>query len=105
MTYQRIKKHEQYKKLFKNGKRAYSSSVTIVYRPSKNMEMGIALSKKYGHAVVRNRIKRLLREAFRQTQNAFQKNYSVIIIPKMSESYSLEEFKKGLLTCIRKVNS
>ncbi|MCD8205009.1 MAG: ribonuclease P protein component [Clostridia bacterium] len=105
MTYLRIKKYEQFRKLFKSGKRAYSSSVTLIFRPSKRMEMGIAISKKYGHAVVRNRIKRLLREAFRATQGELKSNYSVIIIPKVADDYSLGKFKKGLLQCFKKVNS
>ncbi len=104
MKYCKIKKYEQYGKLFKNGKRAYSATITVIYRPAREMGMGIALSKKYGHAVVRNRIKRLLRVAFAEKQDILERNYSVILIPKMAEEYSLSAFEKGLESCFKKVN-
>ena len=67
--------------------------------------MGIAVSKKHGKATVRNRIKRLIREAFRKTSFKLEKNYSVIIIPKVAESYSYFDFESSLLSCFKKVNS
>ena len=67
--------------------------------------MGIAVSKKHGKATVRNRIKRLIREAFRKTSSKLEKNYSVIIIPRVAESYSYSDFESSLLSCFKKVNS
>ncbi len=66
--------------------------------------MGVAVSKKHGKAVKRNRIKRLVRAAFSNTCAALEKNYSFIIIPKVAEEYSLKSFEKGLLSCFKKVN-
>ncbi len=66
--------------------------------------MGIAVSKKHGKATKRNRIKRLIRVAFANTCPNLLKPYSVIIIPRVAEEYSVKNFEKGLLSCIKKVN-
>ena len=67
--------------------------------------MGIAVSKKHGKAHVRNRIKRLAREAFRNTCSNLVENYSVIILPKVADKYSYSDFEKSLLSCFKKVNT
>ena len=66
--------------------------------------MGIALSKKHGKAVVRNRIKRLLRETFSKNSHLLTKNYSVVIMPKVAEEYSFKSFDKSMISCFKKVN-
>lgn len=66
--------------------------------------MGLAVSKKHGKAVKRNRVKRLLRAAFFETCGELKSPYSVILIPKVKESYSLEGFKNSLKICFDKMN-
>lgn len=67
--------------------------------------MGVAVSKKHGKANVRNRIKRLAREAFRNNCNLLEENYSVIILPKVLEEYNYTDFEKSLVSCFKKVNT
>ncbi len=102
MKYLRIKKQADFQRLFQKGKRAFSASVTMLYRPSDKMRMGISIGKKHGKAVQRNRIKRLLREAFRAAQDEMKGTYSVILIPKVSDKYAFETFKRHLQWMIGK---
>ena len=105
MNYLRIKKNTDFQKLFNRGKRVFSPCITLLYFPSSTTSMGIAVSKKHGKATVRNRIKRLAREVFRNNLGALEGTYSVIILPKVADSYSYREFEKSLLSCFKKVNS
>ncbi len=66
------------------------------------MTMGISVGKKHGKSVMRNRIKRLLREAFRSAQNNIQGTYHIVLIPKVAEKYSFQTFERHLQCMIKK---
>lgn len=102
MKYLRIKKQADFNRLFQKGKRAFSPSLTILYAPAKEMRMGISVGKRHGKSVQRNRVKRLLREAFRLTCDEMQGNYSLILLPKVRDEYTFHTFQKDLQCMIRK---
>ena len=102
MKYLRLKKQADFQRLFKSGKRAFSSSLTVIYRPAEQMRMGISIGKKHGKSVQRNRIKRLIREAFRLSRDQMQGNYTIVLIPKVSDEYAFETFKRHLEWMIKK---
>lgn len=105
MNYLRLKKDADFKRLFGRGKRVFSPALTLIYFPSREMKMGVAVSKKHGKAVKRNRIKRLLREVFQKNSHLLLNNYCIVLLPKVSQSYSYKSFEKSILNCISKVNA
>ena len=92
----RLKKEKDFNLVFNKGKRLYSSTLTLVYLPSNELKAGYAVSKKHGGSVMRNRIKRLLRESFRSFTPKIRQNFFFVFIPKVSESYSLEKFIESM---------
>ena len=102
MQYYRLKKQADFQRLFNKGKRAFTPALTVLYRPSEKMVMGISIGKKHGKSVQRNRIKRLLREAFRAVQGEMRGTYSIVLVPKVSEEYSVKEFERQLKCIIKK---
>ena len=62
-----IKKRQDFKKVFNKGK--YSAGALFVIHALKNgldeSRLGLSVSKKVGNAVVRNRVKRLVKEVCR----------------------------------------
>ena len=104
MLYRRLKKNNDFQKLFKKGKRVFSPALTVIYTPSaQNTTMGIALSKKHGKAVVRNRVKRLIRAAFSKNMDKLNGNYNLVIMPKVSEKYDYYNIEKSLVSCIKRM--
>ncbi len=102
MKYQRVKKQAEFQRIFNKGKRAFSSTLTLLYRPAEKTSMGISVGKKHGKSVQRNRIKRLLREAFRLNVDTVQGSYAFILIPKVREEYSFHAFERDLQWIIKK---
>ena len=102
MKYLRLKKQADFQRLFKSGKRAFSSSLTVIYRPAEKMRMGVSIGKKHGKSVQRNRIKRLIREAFRAVSADMKTSYAIVLIPKVREDYAFATFKQHLQWMIRK---
>ena len=44
--------------------------------------VGITVSKKLGHAVVRNRVRRRLREVYRLNENKFQPGWDIVVVAR-----------------------
>ena len=102
MKYYRLKKQADFQRLFNKGKRAFTPSLSVVYRPCEKMTMGISVGKKHGKSVQRNHIKRLLREAFRAVQDEITGTYMIVLIPKVADEYSVKNFEKQLRCIIKR---
>jgi ribonuclease P protein component len=50
MQYYRLKKQADFQRLFNKGKRAFTPTLSVIYRPSEKMTMGISIGKKHGKA-------------------------------------------------------
>ncbi len=102
MKYQRIKRKKEFSKILKSGKRAHAETLTVVYLPARQLKMAVCVGKKYGKSVVRNRIKRLLREAFRAAAENGCAPCAVLLIPKAAAEYSFAAFRKDIVKIFRR---
>ena len=98
----RLKTQKDFSSVFKKGKRLFSSSLTLVYLSADAFKVGYAVSKRHGGSVKRNRIKRLLREAFRSFACDISGNFFFVFIPKEKEEYSLAVFLKDMKYLLKK---
>ncbi len=98
----RLKKQKDFNLVFNKGARVYSKTLTLLYFKSESLKFGISVSKKHGKAVLRNRIKRLLRASFNNYIDKINGNYYIVLLPKCLENYDYFEFCKDLEFLLKK---
>jgi ribonuclease P protein component len=67
--------------------------------------LGLSTSRKVGTAVRRNRIRRLLREAFRHLQHDLPGGYDILIVVRPHEPMRLAEYQRLLSAVIVKLHA
>ena len=100
----RLKKRSDFDRVFKKGKKAYAPSLMFLYLQQKQLKIGYSVSKKNGGAVVRNRVKRLLRAVMREYVGQITGDYYFVIVPKPATEYSYHRFKQDVETLLKKEN-
>ncbi|MGI6711253.1 MAG: ribonuclease P protein component [Bacillota bacterium] len=80
----RLKKREDFKKTYQKGWKVVGPYLILYYRKN-NLDIyriGFSVSKKVGKAVVRNRVKRILREICRLNEELFPQGWDFIFIAR-----------------------
>ena len=88
----------------------YADSFLVLYARRNRVgvnRVGITVSKKLGHAVVRNRTRRRLREIYRLNETKFQPGWDIVVVArsraveapfaKLTDSYLALAARAGIL--------
>lgn len=95
-----IKLNRDFRLLYKRGKSAVSPVLAMYARKNKlsSNRIGITVSTKVGKAVVRNRVRRRIREAYRINEESFGPGRDIVIVARVrAASSSFRDIEKNLL--------
>jgi ribonuclease P protein component len=80
----RLRKRPQFLRLSRSGKKSHTPNFVVIceHNDCGETRLGITVSGKVGNAVVRNRIKRLVREFFRRRRHELAPGLDILVIAK-----------------------
>lgn len=94
---QRVRKQREFDRVYQSRamKRVGPLRVHGVPNELPHARLGLSVSRRVGNAVRRNRLKRLLREAFRLLQHQLG-SYDLVIVVMRHEPMELDDYKRLL---------
>ena len=81
-----IKLNKEFKGLYYRGGCEVSKRIVFYFRKNKKLSdinrLGLTVSKKVGNAVIRNRVRRLIKENYRLREEKLSSGYDIVIVAK-----------------------
>lgn len=79
-----LKKNYEFRRVYNKGKSGVSPVLVVYARPNRGERnrLGVTVSVKLGKAVVRNRVRRRLREIFRLSQPEMKQGYDIVLVAR-----------------------
>ncbi|MHC4132100.1 MAG: ribonuclease P protein component [Planctomycetota bacterium] len=98
----RLLHNDDFKAVLAQGQKASNGLITL-YVAENTLDfprLGVSVGKACGNAVVRNRLKRILREIFRQNQHQIPQNFDYLIIvsskAKLDKTRNIQDIFKRI---------
>lgn len=102
-----LKKSREFRRLYAKGKSAADSLLVVYFRKNGLCEnrVGFTVTTKLGKAVVRNRVRRRLREVYRLNEEKLKFGLDIIIVARVKSRYvCYGELDKAFLDLCRRLS-
>ncbi len=94
----RLKKNYQYNIVYKKSKSVSDGNFVVLYCKSnqKQSQAGFSVSKKYGHAVRRNRIRRQMKSVVAKLMPSVIDHRYIVVVPRKHQPYDYATIESSL---------
>ncbi|MDI6619235.1 MAG: ribonuclease P protein component [Clostridiales bacterium] len=102
---EKLKKSYEFKAVYNKGK-VYSNNLLVLYIVKNNAgynKAGFSVSKKVGKSVVRNKVRRRIRECYRLNSNRLKSGYNMVFISRVQARGALyREIENAMISLFKK---
>ena len=98
-----IKQNYEFRRLYSKGKSCANAYLVVYCRKNRagRSRIGYTVSNKVGHAVVRNRVRRRLREIYRLNREKMPAGYDIIIVARVRAAEApYRKLERHYLRCL-----
>lgn len=103
----RVKKSQEIEKIIKH-KNSVGNKNFVIYKLKNNeashYRIGLSIGKKYGNAVLRNKMKRQIRSILRNNKDLIMNFDYIVVIKPASRELEFEDISNNICNLLRKFN-
>lgn len=102
----RLTHSRQFAAVYNDGVRRSSGPITVIALANglDHNRLGLSIGRRLGGAVVRSRLKRCLREAFRLLQHDAPTGYDVVVVARPHDPLPQPEYQRLLRSALERVH-
>lgn len=79
---ERLRHGYEFRRVYDEGRKVPGSLAVVYVREAEQRAIGVVTGKRLGNAVVRNRARRLMREAYRRNKSRLNKNIELVLVAR-----------------------
>ena len=98
-----VKENYEFRRIYRKGRSAVSPCLVVYCQKNRRGQsrLGVTVSTKLGHAVVRNRVRRRLREIYRLNREKMPAGYDIIIVARVRAAETpYRKLERHYLRCL-----
>ena len=98
-----VKENYEFRRIYRKGRSAVSPCLVVYCQKNRRGQsrLGVTVSTKLGHAVVRNRVRRRLREINRLNREKMPAGYDIIIVARVRAAETpYRKLERHYLRCL-----
>ena len=99
-----LRSNMEFKRVYSGGKNYWNRNLVLYVKKNNvgNTRVGYSITKKIGNSVVRNKIRRRMKEIYRLNFSSIRGNYDLIFIPKKNVvDISYKELESAMLHILK----